>query len=214
MWPEHSQTLELLNLAGQGNQAAINRLLERHRNALRRAVELRLDKALRRRVDASDIVQDVLLEANRRLAAYLENPVLPFHLWLHNMARDRIIDSHRRHRGAARRSLDREQSLQVTGGAEHSTLNLDGRLVDPELTPAADAVWKELQVRFQTAVEELEEQDREIVILRHFEQLSNADVAKLLGLAPPAASMRYLRAMRRLRGLLGDHSSDSVGDSE
>ena len=192
----------------------MNRLLEKHRQALRRAVELRMDKVLRRRVDASDIVQEVLIEANRRLADYLENPVIPFHLWLHGMARDRLIASHRRHRGAARRSMDREQPIQVAGGGEHSTINLDGRFIDPELTPAADAVWKELQTRFQAAVEDLDEQDREIVLLRHFEQLSNTDVAALLKLTPPAASMRYLRAMRRLRTLIGESPDESTDGSE
>jgi len=111
MWPEASQTQELLAGAKQGNADAVNRLLERHRDALRRMVDLRMDKALARRVDASDIVQDTLVEANRRLQEYLKDPAMPFHLWLRHMARDRLIDAHRRHRVAARRSLDREQPM-------------------------------------------------------------------------------------------------------
>src|SRR5205823_1140261 len=110
MWPDQSETHDLLARAQSGDAAAVDDLLARHRDALRRAVALRLDPALARRVDASDIVQDVLLEANRRLKDYLRNPTLPFHLWLRHLAHDRIIDAHRFHCKAQRRSLDREQS--------------------------------------------------------------------------------------------------------
>ena len=88
-----------------------NRLLERHRDVLRRMVGLRMDRALQGRLDASDIVQDVLVEADRRLADYLAAAKMPFQAWLRYLARDHLIDAHRRHRGAARRSVDREQSL-------------------------------------------------------------------------------------------------------
>jgi RNA polymerase sigma-70 factor (ECF subfamily) len=202
MWPDSSQTQELLARARQGDAAAVNALLERHRDALRRMVELRMDRALSRRVDASDIVQDVMLEANRRLADYLNDPGLPFHLWLRHMAKDRLIDAHRRHRVSQRRSLDREQPLLAAGDADRSTLELAAQLCDRELTPAAAANWQELQRRFQRAVEELDEQDREIVLMRHFEELSNQETALALNLTAAAASMRYLRAMRRLRALL------------
>src|SRR5688572_27369152 len=100
MWPEPAKTEELMADARRGDAEAVNRLLERHREALRRMVDLRIDRALERRVDASDVVQDVLLEANGRLQDYLENPAIPFHLWLRQLAHDRIIDLHRRHRVA------------------------------------------------------------------------------------------------------------------
>jgi RNA polymerase sigma-70 factor (ECF subfamily) len=203
MWPDSSQTQELLDQARGGDAAAINSLLERHREALRRMIDLRMDRALVRRVDASDIVQDVMLEANRRLQEYLASPTMPFQLWLRHMARDRLIDAHRRHRVAGRRSLDREQPLVARADLDRSTLELAAQLCDQELTPAAAATWHELQRRFQQAVEELDDQDREIVLMRHFEELSNQQVAELLELSPAAASMRYMRAMRRLRGLMG-----------
>src|SRR5688572_30296815 len=153
MWPDSSQTQELLAQAKQGDAGAINTLLEKHRDALRRMVDLRMDRALSRRVDASDIVQDVMLEANRRLAEYLGNPAMPFHLWLRHMAKDRLIDAHRRHRVSQRRSVDREQPLMAAPGSDRSTLELAAQLCDAELTPAAAATWRELQVRFQQAVE-------------------------------------------------------------
>jgi RNA polymerase sigma-70 factor (ECF subfamily) len=165
-------------------------------------IDQRLDRVVQQRVDASDIVQDVLIEANRRLGDYLANPTMPFQLWLRHMARDRLIDAHRRHRVAASRSLDKEVSLEAAGAADRSRANLAGELADRELTPAAVATWRELERRFAAAVEQLEEDDRQIVLLRHFEHLTTAEAAEVLGLSKPAAGMRYLRAMRRLRVLL------------
>jgi RNA polymerase sigma-70 factor (ECF subfamily) len=209
MWPQSRETQELLAEARAGDAEAIDRLLQRHRNALRRMIELRMDHAIGRRVDASDIVQDVLIDAHRRLQEYLDNPVMPFHLWLRQMARDRLIDAHRRHRVAARRSLDREQPLVLGGAADRSSVDLIAGLVDRELTPAAAATWNELQLRFQQALDQLDPQDREVVLLRHFEYLSNGDVAEVLGLSEPAAGMRYLRAMRRLRTKLQEPASQT-----
>jgi len=160
-----------------------------------------MDRGVQRRVDASDIVQDVMLEANRRLGDYLANPTMPFQLWLRHMARDRLIDAHRRHRVAANRSVDREQQAAV-GDPDRSQADFVGQLADRELTPAAAATWRELERRFAEAVEQLDEADRQIVLLRHFEHLSTAEAADALGLSKPAAGMRYLRAMRRLRLLL------------
>jgi RNA polymerase sigma-70 factor (ECF subfamily) len=205
MWPDSEQTADLLAAAGDGNPGAVNRLLDRHREALRRMVELRMDQALRRRVDASDIVQDVLIEANRRLTEYLANPVLPFHLWLRHIARDRVIDTHRRHRVAGKRSIDREQG-QAAAGLDRSSLDLIAQLRDPEMTPAAAATWREMERRFFAALDQLDEHDREVLLMRHFEQLSNQEVATALGLSEPAAGMRYLRAMRRLRTFLAEPS--------
>lgn len=202
MWPDSSQTRELLLQAGSGDAEAINRLLERHRDALRRMVGLRLDRMLQRRVDASDIVQDVLVEANRRLADYIESPKMPFHLWLRHIAKDRLIDAHRRHREAARRSLDREQPLQVGEYSNQSALDLAVQLRDRQLTPAAAATRQELEERFREAIEQLDETDQEVILMRHFEQLANQEVAQALGLSDAAAGMRYLRALRKLRALL------------
>ncbi len=210
MWPDAPETEQLLAQARGGDSQAVNQLLDRHRDALRRLVELRMDRALRRRVDASDVVQEVLVEANRRLRDYLADPApMPFHLWLRHMARDRLIDAHRRHRLAQRRSVDREQPLAAPGGIDQSTIELAGQLCDPQLTPAAQATWQETLRRFQEAVERLDEIDREIILMRHFEKLTNQEAAQALGLTSAAASMRYLRAVRRLRVLLGGEEAAS-----
>ncbi len=209
MWPNSSETQELLISARAGDPAARNQLLERHREALRRMIGLRMDPALQRRVDASDIVQEVLVDAHRRLAEYLQAAGMPFHLWLRHLARDRLIDAHRRHRAAARRSVDREQSLTKPDIEDQSAVDLASLVCDHELTPAAAATHRELEVRFQAAIETLDEVDREVVLMRHFEQLSNQETAQALNLSEPAAGMRYLRAMRRLRSILQEPPSQA-----
>ncbi|MEZ6032084.1 MAG: sigma-70 family RNA polymerase sigma factor [Planctomycetaceae bacterium] len=203
MWPEGEQTQDLLKGVENGDPAAMNQLMDRHREAVRRMVQMRLDHAVSRRVDASDVVQDVLLEASQRLAEYIRSPSMPFHLWLRQLAKDRIIDMHRRHRTAQRRSVDREQNMASFRGDDQSAADLTALLRDAELTPAASALRKEMEERFVLALDQLDENDREMIIMRHFEHLGNGEVAEALGLSAPAAGMRYLRAIRRLRELLG-----------
>jgi RNA polymerase sigma-70 factor (ECF subfamily) len=202
MWPDPHETQRLLDQARAGDPAAVERLLADYREPLRRVIDLRLDPHLARRVDASDIVQDALLEANRRLADYLQHPAMPFHLWLRHLAHDRLIDAHRRHRQAARRSLDREQALHPPRWADESSVQLIAQLIDPERTPASAALQHELQARLAAALAALDEDDREVILMRHHEQLSNQEVAAALGLTEAAASMRHLRALRRLKEVL------------
>jgi RNA polymerase sigma-70 factor (ECF subfamily) len=207
MWPDSNETQVLLQQVAANDPTAAPRLWEAYRAPLRRMIELRLDRALERRVDASDVVQDVLIRASQRLSEYLRSPSIPFHLWIRQIARDAMIDEHRRHRGAARRSLDREHSLAAAAFLDRSSLDLAAQLRDPELTPAAAALRGELQRRLQGALLQLDDDDREIVLLRHFEQLSNSQAASTLGLSEAAAGMRHLRALRRLRALLGEKPS-------
>ena len=169
IWPDGDVTAELLVNVRGGESLAVEQLMDRHRNSLRRMIQLRLDQRLMQRMDVSDVIQDVLMEANRRLTDYLANPVIPFHLWIRQIAKDRIIDAHRRHR---------------------------------VLTPAAAATQRELAEQIESAVQLLRENDREIILMRHYEQLNNQEIAQSLGLTEPAASMRYLRALKRLREVI------------
>jgi RNA polymerase sigma-70 factor (ECF subfamily) len=202
MWPSPDSTRRLLNDAKTGEATAVDRLLGEFREPLRKVIGLRLDPVLARRVDASDIVQDVLIEANLRLTEYLKNPTMPFHLWLRHLAQDRIIDTHRRHRTAQRRSIDKEQPIQRPAWADQSSVQLVAQLIDTEQTPASAAIQQELQRRLNDALTELGEDDREVILMRHHEQLSNQEVAEALDLSEAAASMRYLRALRKLRSVL------------
>ena len=198
------ETQRLLERARQGETSAVELLLDQHRAALRRMVDLRLDPALARRVDASDIVQEVMFEASRRLADYLKKPAMPFHLWLRQLAKDHVIDAHRRHRLAKRRSVDREQSARPALPGD-SSLDLAAQFLDQELTPASAAIRQEMQRRLETALAGMDEDDREMILMRHFEQMANQEVAAMLNLTEAAASMRYLRALRRLRKFLTEN---------
>lgn len=208
MPPEENETRELLRRIRQGDSRAVEELLARYREPIRRMIALRLDAALSSRLDASDVVQEVLLEANRRLKEYLRNPRLPFHLWLRHIARDRVVDAHRRHRQAQRRSLNREQPLDDS--TQDGTSAEAGAFVDQEMTPASAAIRHELERRFWSELTFLDAEDREVILMRHGEHLTNQEVALVLGLTEAAASMRYLRAMRRLRARLAPRESDSV----
>jgi RNA polymerase sigma-70 factor (ECF subfamily) len=199
MQPNSHETEELLNQTRCGDAQARERLLANHREPIRRMIDLRLDPAIGARVDASDVVQEVLLEANRRLDAYLREPKLPFHLWLRHIAKDHIVDAHRRHRLAHKRGVDRERPMVSAGLAKSSSIELTAQFCDAELTPASAAMQQELERRLHAAIAELDDDDREIILLRHFEQLSNQEIAALHGITEASASMRHLRALRRLR---------------
>jgi RNA polymerase sigma-70 factor (ECF subfamily) len=207
MWPDASETEAMLKRAASDDRAAVERLLACHREPLRRMIALRLGPSLNRREDASDIVQGVLFDASTRLADYLRHPALPFAVWLRQIANDRLIDVYRRHRVAARRSIDRERPLAAKEFFDRSSLDLAAELRDQGPTPAAEAIRRELLERFHAALAELGHDDREIVIMRHFEHLSGAEAARALNLTEPAAGMRYLRALRRLRVILGNKPS-------
>jgi len=202
MWPEAPRTEEMLDQVRRGESDAVERLLGAYREPLRRMIGLRLDPALAARLDASDVVQEVLVEVHRRLSDYLRNPAMPFPLWLRHIAKDHLIDAHRRHRVARRRSMDREQPLAPARIGDESSFELAGQLLDQELTPASEAVRRELQRRLETAIAALPDADREVILLRHGEQLSNQETAEALGTTEAAASMRYLRAVRKLRSAL------------
>lgn len=205
MLPDSETTQQLLQAVQDGDANAVNDLLERHRGSLRRMVQARLDRAVARRVDASDVVQDVLLEAHGRLSDFIQNGSMPFHLWLRHLAKDRMIDVHRRHR-AQRRTVTREQHIPQSADVS-SAFDLLAQISAQELTPAAASIRKEIEGRFLGALAQLDDIDREILLMRHCEQLGNSEVAQLLGLSQPAAGMRYLRALRRLREVLGiEHS--------
>jgi len=213
MWPAPEQIKPLLNQAKEGDDSAVNALMDQHRNSLRQLIRMRLDQKIQRRIDVSDVVQDVLIEANRRLQRYLADPIMPFHLWLRQIAKDRIIDAHRRHRVSAKRSVDREQQLAAPRGYDQSSVHLASLLGDDQLTPAAAAVQQELAQRVEEAIAQLEERDCEIIVMRHYEHLSNQEIGEVLNLSEPAASMRYLRAIRRLKKLMTEQlPDDSIAD--
>jgi RNA polymerase sigma-70 factor, ECF subfamily len=201
-------TEDLLRRSAAGDRAARGALLERHRGRLRRMGALRLDPRLAARLDPSDVVQEALAEADRRLDAYARERPLPFYPWLRQLAADRLADAHRRHLRAARRAVHREAAAAV-GLPDASAEELAERLLARGGGPSEAARRQELRGRVRAALAALPEADREVLALRHLEGLSAREAAAVLGLSEAAIKSRALRAMQRLRGLLGDESGEA-----
>jgi RNA polymerase sigma-70 factor (ECF subfamily) len=194
-------TDELLRRTSGGDPNARDQLLARHRGRLRQMIACRLDRRLAARVDPSDVVQDVLAEAARRLSDYLRERPLPFYPWLRQLAADRLIDLHRRHVRAQRRSVRREEPDRL-GLPDESADVLAERLATSATGPSQRLLRQEVRQRVRTALEQLPPRDREVLELRHLEGLSVAETAAALGLSAAAVKTRHLRALTRLRTLL------------
>jgi RNA polymerase sigma-70 factor (ECF subfamily) len=195
--PDSAETQRLLEQVRAGDRLAFEQLFTRHRPFLLRVIELRLDPRLRARVDPSDVVQETQLEAFRRLEDYLERQPMPFLLWLRKTACERLLMAQRQHVGAARRAVGREVPLP-----DASSLQLVQPLLAGGSTPSQRLDREELADRVRQAVARLSETDREVLLLRNLEMLSNQEAAQVLQIDPAAASQRYGRALLRLRKLL------------
>jgi RNA polymerase sigma-70 factor, ECF subfamily len=186
--------LHLLEQASQGDPQAVGQVLAAHRAYLRRVIELRLDGRLRQRLDPSDVVQEALLQAVRRLPDYLQRQPIPFPLWLRQTACQCLVDLRRQHLGAECHTVERERPLP-----EKSSLLLAQSLLGASPQPLQALEAKERIDRVRQALGLMAEEDTEIILLRNFEELSNQEAAQVLGIEPAAASKRYGRALLRLR---------------
>ncbi|HVA46202.1 MAG TPA: sigma-70 family RNA polymerase sigma factor [Pirellulales bacterium] len=199
---EESDDSLLLTSAAQGDQQALNQLFERYRSRLKKMIRLRLNRRLQGRVDDSDVLQDAFLEATRRLPTYLAGPQSPFFLWLRRITGDKLLEIHRTHLGTQARDAQREVSLHRGALPAANSMSLAAQLLGQLTSPSQAAVKAEMRIQLQEALNSLDPLDREILALRHFEQLSNAEAAQELELEPSAASKRYLRALARLQKIL------------
>ncbi len=191
---DSDETVRLLGKVAEGHAEAFALLFERHRAVLERVVRKRLDPRLLVRADASDVLQETQLEAFKRLDDYLVKRPMPFRLWLLKTTCEQIRRVQRRHLETAKRSVDRQLPLP-----EDSSLRL---AVVGEDTPSGPAKRREVAIDVRAALARLSEHDREIVMLRNFEQLSNSEVVGLLEITPEAARKRLRRALLRLQGFL------------
>src|SRR5262245_56172611 len=185
---ESSETKHLLQRTAEGDQAGWGALLERHRSRLRRMVALRLDPRLQGRIDPSDVIQDAYLEASTRLGEYLREPAMPFFLWLRFLAGQKLVTLHRHHFGVQMRDVGREVSLYRGRLPATSSAALAAQLLGEDTRPSEAAIRAELKVRLQEALNSMDPLDREVLALRHFEQLSRAEAARVLGIQESAAS--------------------------
>jgi RNA polymerase sigma-70 factor (ECF subfamily) len=198
--PDSAQTCKLLEQVSQGSRPALDRLLAHHRPGLEAFAQIHLDGGLRARLDPSDLVQEVHLEAVERIHDFLERRPMPFHLWVRKTAYQRLLHLRKRHRTAARRSVDREVPLP-----DRSSLLLAGPLIAAGPSPSQQAESRELAERISQAVSELAEADRELLLMRHVQDMPYEEIAVLLDLEPATARKRYGRALIRLQTVLVKH---------
>ena len=189
---DSANTSLLLNRVRGGDREALNRLLEQHRPYLRRLLELRLSQKLKARIDPSDVVQETQIEVARRIDDYLERRPMSFRVWLRKTANEQMIMTYRRHVGAERPSIEREVAL-----SDSSSLALAKQLIKGD--PSKELQRRELAARVRKAVDSLPDADREMLLMRNFEELTNQEAAEVLEIDSVAASKRYGRALVRLR---------------
>ncbi|HPM81052.1 MAG TPA: sigma-70 family RNA polymerase sigma factor [Candidatus Anammoximicrobium sp.] len=185
-----------------GREQAVAELFGRNREKLQRMIAFRLDSRIVGKVDGDDILQDAYLETVRRIQDYLDRPSVPFFVWLRQITTQVLIDTHRRYLDAQMRDVKREVALDRGGTSDTSSSGLIAQLADSLTTPSQCAVREETICELRQALDQLEEIDREVLVLRHLEELSNNEVAQVLGIDKYAASKRYLRALERLRGVM------------
>jgi RNA polymerase sigma-70 factor (ECF subfamily) len=198
---DSSETQDLLRSAA-GDQERWGALLNRHRERLRRMVALRLDRRLQGRIDASDVIQEAFLEALSRLPEYVQQPPMPFFLWLRFLTGQKVLELHRHHLGTQMRDAGREISLYRGALPTASSVALAAQLLGHDTRPSEVAIRAERKIRLQEALNRMDALDREVLALRHFEQLDNAETAQALGLGESAASKRYIRALKKLKEIL------------
>jgi RNA polymerase sigma-70 factor (ECF subfamily) len=202
MTDNSAETNRLLEQARAGDKEALNALFARHRPRLRRMVELRLDRRLLARIDASDVIQEAHVEAVGRLEEYLSAPRYPLFLWLRLIVGERLLKLHRHHLGTRMRDAGLEVSIYRGALPEASSAALAAQLLGKHTSPTQAAVRAERILRLQEALNALDAMDREVLSLRHFEELSLAETALSLGIEEPAAAKRYIRALKRLKATL------------
>jgi RNA polymerase sigma-70 factor (ECF subfamily) len=199
---EPSEIVRLIERARAGDTGAVGELFARHRARLRRMVEMRLDHRLQARIDPSDVIQDAHTDVVGRLAEYLADPKLPLFLWLRLVVGERLMKTHRQHLGTHMRDAAREVSLYHGALPAASSTALAAQLLGQHTSPTQAAVRTERLLRLQNAINALDPIDREILSLRHFEELTHAEAARALEIQESAAAKRYVRAMKRLKDIL------------
>ncbi len=180
----------------------LNEIFARHRDRLRRMIRLRMDRRLQGRVDASDVIQEAYVEATQRFDAYQENPEVEPFIWLRFLTGQKLIQLQRKHLGAKVRDANREVSIYRGAIPEATSAALAAQLIGKQTSPTQAVARAEAKMQVQDALNDMDEIDREVLALRHFEQLSNVETATVLGVSQEASYKRYVRALKRLKDVL------------
>jgi len=203
MFEHDPDTEQLVQRASSGDSSAERQLMDRHRDRLKRMVAVHLDPRVKARVDPSDVVQETLIIAYGRLPAYLQQQPIPFYPWLRQIAWNRLVDLHRLHVKASKRSVKREEDLEMALST-HSTHQLARKLLANGLGPAEGAMREELRRRMKTALARLPASYRTVLVMRQLERLSTSEIAAALGIAEGTVKSRHFRALERIRVLLNE----------
>lgn len=204
MADELSDMVKLRNRARGGDTSALDEIFARYRDRLKQMVQLRLDRRLQGRIDPSDVLQEAFVDAVRGLHEYLAAPKAPLFLWLRYLVGMRLKSLHRHHLGIKQRNAKLEVSIYQGPLPSADSAALAARLLGNITTPSEAAIRAERVLRLQESLNSLDPLDREILSLRHFENLSRSEAAKELGITESAAGKRYVRALQRLRKSLDD----------
>lgn len=187
-----------------GEEQALAELFSEHRERLRRLVEFRLDRRLLGRVDADDVLQESYLNAAQRIQHFHHDESSSFFIWLRLIVTQTMIDIHRRHVGAQKRDANREVSMHTPRYPQATSISLAAQLLGHMTSPSQAIQQQETSRQLEEAIQGMDPIDQEVLALRHFEELSNSEVAEVLGIQQKAASIRYVRALARLKKVLAD----------
>ena len=201
--PDEPDSEQMLYMAASGDPSATAILMDRHRGRLKKMVAVRLDPRLTARVDPSDIVQDALVDASRRLGDYAKHPTMGFFLWLRWLTGEKLLNTHRQHLGTQKRDVAQEVSIYRRAMPEANSISLAQQLLGQITSPTRAVMRAEIQLLVQEVLNSMDPFDREILVLRNYEQLSTSETAEALGIKRSTAGKRYIAALKRLRQALG-----------
>lgn len=188
--------------AETGDEWELAKLFEQHSERLTQMIRLRMDRRLQKRVDAADVLQESYVECAKRFAEYRKNSSMPLYVWVRFLTCQKLIDLHRYHLGTKIRDVNQEVSLYHGALPQASNVLLAAQLMGHLTSASRVAIRAETQVRVQEALNRMAPLDREVLILRHFEMLTNEETSHVLSLKKTAASNRYIRALKRLKAIV------------
>jgi len=202
---------DLLARMRGGSQEALAEVFSHYRERLRRIVQFRIDYRIAPRVSDSDVLQETYIAAAKRLGHFSQQQEMPAFLWLRLLVGQQLIDLHRQHLQAEMRDARKEVSLQQNAPSPHTSMAIAAQLIVP-MTAVSEVVARAERIeQLEAKLNQMDPIDREVIALRHFEELSNVETANVLGIEPAAASKRYLRAMSRLGELMATFNASESG---